>query len=164
MENKKDDLILIVGGGPAGLAAALAFNNNNFTNIIVLEGRADMNFDPENSYPVGVNVRGQNAIKNLFNDSVHSDVSTMGLRVDQWKILVGPGINVANFDSGLVVGTSRAGVTHLLYDETQRRNGSIKVLFGHKAKDVDLEKRLLKCTTSTGEEKEFRPVCLIIGK
>jgi hypothetical protein len=79
----------------------LAFNNNNYKNIVVIEGRSDMNFDQENSYPVGVNVRGQNAIKNLFGlSNNHSDVSGLGLRVDQWKILVGPGINVANFDSG----------------------------------------------------------------
>jgi len=162
---EKGELILIVGGGPAGLAAALAFNNNNFTNIVVLEGREDMSFDPENSYPVGVNVRGQNAIKHLFGPSnSHSDVSGLGLRVDQWKILVGPGINVANFDSGLVVGTSRADVTHLLYDETQRRSGSIKVIFGCKATSVDLKARLLKCVTSgSGEEQEFKPACLIVA-
>lgn len=160
---EKNGLVLIVGGGPAGLAAALAFNNNNYTNIVVLEGRSDMSFDPENSYPVGVNIRGQTAIQHLFGPSnPHSDVSGLGLRVDQWKILVGPGINVANFDSGLVVGTSRADVTHLLYDETQRRSGSIKVMFGSKATFVDLKSRLLRCTTNNGEQ-EFTPICLVIA-
>ena len=159
----KNELILIVGGGPAGLAAALAFDNNNYKNIVVLEGRADMNFDVENSYPVGVNFRGQTAIKNLFGSSTeNSDVSNLGLRVDQWKILVGPGINVANFESGLVVGTSRAGVTNLLYDETQRR-GTIKVLFGHRAMEADLKSKTVKCTANNGEEKIFNPVCLIIA-
>ena len=159
----KNELILIVGGGPAGLAAALAFDNNNYKNIVVLEGRTDMNFDVENSYPVGVNVRGQTAIKTLFGSSnENSDVSNLGLRVDQWKILVGPGINVANFESGLVVGTSRAGVTNLLYDETQRR-GTIKVLFGHRAMEADLKAKTVKCAANTGEEKIFKPVCLIIA-
>ena len=161
--SEKNDLILIVGGGPAGLASALAFDNNNFKNIIVLEGRNDMNFDVENSYPVGVNVRGQTAIKTLFAKSSQTqEVPNIGLRVDLWKILVGPGINVSNFESGLVMGTSRADVTNLLYEETQRRS-AIKVLFGHKANDVDLQSRVVKCTTHKGEEKEFQPVCLILS-
>lgn len=161
----KSGLVLIVGGGPAGLAAALAFNNNKYTNIVVLEGRDDMSFDPENSYPVGLNVRGQTAIKHLFGASnPHSDVSGLGLRVDRWRIFAGPGINVANFDSGLVVGTSRADVTHLLFDETQRRSGEIRVMFGCKATFVDLKARLLKgVCSSSGEEKEFRPACVVIA-
>lgn len=60
-------------------------------------------------------------------------MSGLGLRVDRWRIFAGPGINLANFDSGLVLGTSRADVIHLLYDETQRRSGQIKVMFGCKA-------------------------------
>lgn len=162
--SEKNGLVLIVGGGPAGLAAALAFNNNKYTNIVVLEGREDMSFDPENSYPVGLNVRGQTAIKHLFGPSnSHSDVTGLGLRVDRWRIFAGPGINVANFDSGLVVGTSRADVTHLLYDETQRRSGEIKVMFGCKATFVDPKAKLLRCTTGLGEDKEFQPVCLVIA-
>ena len=161
--SEKNGLILIVGGGPAGLAAALAFDNNNYKNIVVLESRKDMVFDVENSYPVGVNVRGKNAIKNLFSNSTENpDVSNLGLRVDLWKILVGPGINVANFESGLVVGTSRAEVTLLLYNETQRRK-TIQVFFGHKAYSFDLKARLVKCSSNTGEEKYFQPICLILS-
>ena len=159
---KKDELILIIGGGPAGLGAALAFDNNGYKNILVLEGRPDMNFDIENSYPVGLNVRGQNAVKSLFGSHTQPEVSKLGLRVDHWKITVGPGINVANFDSGLVVGTTRAEVTHLLYEESQRR-GTIKVLFGHKAKSVDLPTRTVTCETKNGETKDFQAACLIIG-
>ena len=121
-KSEKDGLILIVGGGPAGLGAALAFDNNKYKNIIVLEGRADMNFDVDDSYLVGLNVRGQNSIKKLFATSEKQpDLSNLGLRVDKWKILVGPGINVANFESGLVQSTSRAEITHILYNETKLR-------------------------------------------
>jgi kynurenine 3-monooxygenase len=159
-----NDLIIIIGGGPAGLGAALAFNNNGYKNITVLEGLKDMNFDVDNSYTVGVNVRGKNALAELYADSEHkTNIDSLGLRVDQWKIIVGPGINVANFDSGLVSGTSRAEVTQILYDETQRRNGAIKVLFDHKGSNVDLKTKTLKCVTSSGEEKEFQPKCLVIA-
>ena len=159
----ENDLVLISGGGPAGFGAALAFSNNNFKNIIVLESRQDMNFDEENSYPVGINVRGRHAVKTLYaNSSTQINWDSLGLKVDRWKIIVGPGINVANFDSGLVYGTSRAGVTQLVYDETQRRD-SIKVLFGHKTKSVDLKSKTVTCETSTGETKVFRPACLVVA-
>ena len=158
-ENK--DLIVIVGGGPAGLGAALAFDNNNYKNIVVLEGRENLIFDEENSYPVGVNVRGGNAIKNLFaRKSTPPDIPSMGLKIDQWKILVGPGINVATFNSGLVTGTSRAGVTKLLYDEVQRRG--IQVLFNYKAKSVDLKDKAVICDVNN-EIKTFNPKCLVIA-
>jgi 2-polyprenyl-6-methoxyphenol hydroxylase-like FAD-dependent oxidoreductase len=164
-EKSKNDLIVIIGGGPAGFGAALAFNNNNYENVVVLEGRPDMNFDVRNSYPVGINVRGQNSIKSLFGSvDKHPDFEKFGLRVDQWKICVGPSINVANFDSGLVYGTSRSDVTVLLYEEVQRRgNEKIKVLFGHKAKHVDLKSRTLLCETENGQEVTFNPKCLIIA-
>jgi kynurenine 3-monooxygenase len=159
----KNDSVLIVGGGPAGFGAALAFHNNDYKNITVLEGRADIVFDEENSYPVGINVRGRDAIKNLFDKSDHKpDTLSIGLRVDQWKILVGPGINVANFDSGLVISSSRAAVTNLLYDEVKKHD-HIKVLFNHKAKSVDLKNRTLTCELENGEEKTFQPSCLIIA-
>ena len=141
-KSNNDELILIVGGGPAGLGAALAFDNNNYKNIVVLEGRPDLKFDEENSYPVGVNVRGNNALTKLFAPK-EINIQSMGLRVDQWKIFVGPGINVATFDSGLVTGTSRAGVNTILYEEAQRRG--IQVLFGHKARAVDLNARTVQC-------------------
>lgn len=157
-----NDLILIVGGGPAGYGSALAFHNNGYKNIVVLENRQDLNFDLENSYPVGLNVRGKNSIKYLFkNSELASDLDKLGLRVDDWKITVGPGLNVANFQSGLVFGTSRAEVTHILYRETQLRNGDIKVMFGHKAKTCDLEKREILCESKSGEEKIFRPKCVV---
>jgi 2-polyprenyl-6-methoxyphenol hydroxylase-like FAD-dependent oxidoreductase len=163
MSTNQSELVLILGGGPAGLGAALAFHNNKYLNIVVVEGRSDMNFDLENSYEVGINVRGQNAIKNLFANSANQpDMSKLGLRVDQWKIIVGPGINVANFDSGLVVGTTRSAVTQLLYDECKRRNG-IQILLGHKAKRVDLERKTLVCDVNSGGEASFEPSVLIIA-
>lgn len=66
MSQNKDKKILIIGAGPAGLGAALAFRNNNYKNITVLEAREDMNFDITNSYPIGVNIRGQKSISKLF--------------------------------------------------------------------------------------------------
>ena len=160
----RDGLILIVGGGPAGFGAALAFHNTGYRNITVLEGRPNIIFDEENSYPVGINVRGKDAIKNLFvkSDQAKPDILSIGLRVDQWKILVGPGINVANFDSGLVISTSRAAVTNLLYDEVKKHQ-HIKTLFNHRAKSVDLKTRTLTCELENGEEKKFQPSCLIIA-
>jgi kynurenine 3-monooxygenase len=159
----KNDSVLIVGGGPAGFGAALAFHNNDYKNITVLEGRADIVFDEENSYLVGVNVRGRSAIDNLFEKSDHKpNIEQIGVRTDQWKIIVGPGINVANFDSGLVTTFSRAGVTTLLYDEVKKHD-HIKVLFNHKAKSVDLKNRTLTCELENGEEKSFQPSCLIIA-
>jgi kynurenine 3-monooxygenase len=159
----KNDLIVIVGGGPAGFGAALAFHNNDYKNITVLEGRADMKFDEENSYLVGVNVRGKDAINNLFEKADNKpDIEKIGLRTDQWKILVGPGINVANFDSGLVTSFSRAGVTNILYEEVKKHD-HIKILFNHKAKSVDLKNRILTCEIENGEEATFKPSYLIIA-
>lgn len=157
-----NDLILIVGGGPAGYGSALAFHNNGYKNIVVLEGRPDMNFDLENSYPVGLNVRGKKSIKYLFqNSDLATELDNLGLRVDEWKIIVGPNINVANFQSGLVFGTSRAEVTQILYQETQRRNGDIKILFDHKAKSCDMNKREVLCVNKSREEIIFKPKCLV---
>jgi kynurenine 3-monooxygenase len=160
----KNGLILIVGGGPAGFGAALAFHNNKYTNIVVLEGRADLNFDVQESYPIGLNVRGQTSINKLVGDEInYNDTSRFGLIVNSWKVIVGPGINVATIDSGLSFGSSRAGVTQLLYSEVEKRGSHIKVLFDHKAIDVDVKRHTLTCQTSTGEKKEFQPVCLVIA-
>ncbi len=74
---KRDESVLILGGGPAGLGAALAFHNANYTNIVVLEGRPDMNFDLENSYAIGINLRGQNAIKTLMADPEQGKVNVL---------------------------------------------------------------------------------------
>ncbi len=167
--DEKNDLILISGGGPAGFGAALAFSNNNYKNIIVLESRSDMNFDEDNSYPVGINVRGRNAIKNLSpsKQDQELDWNTFGLKVDQWKIIVGPGLNVANFDSGLVYGTSRASVTEMLYKKiVQHRSDSVKILFGHKTKSVDLKSKTVTCETTSQagvETKTFKPSCFVVA-
>lgn len=169
--DEKNNLILISGGGPAGFGAALAFSNNNYKNIIVLESRSDMNFDEDNSYPVGINVRGRNAIRNLNPSKQEQeqelDWNTFGLKVDQWKIIVGPGLNVANFDSGLVYGTSRASVTEMLYKKiVQHRSDSIKILFGHKTKSVDLKSKTVTCETTSQagvETKTFKPSCFVVA-
>ncbi len=165
INNSNNDLILISGGGPAGFGAALAFSNNNYKNIVILESRPDMNFDEENSYPVGINVRGRNAIQNLLKNQQELDWNNFGLKVDQWKIIVGPGINVANFDSGLVYGTSRASVTQLLYQNIiENKSDSIQILFGHKTKSVDLKSKTVTCeSVNTGEIKTFKPMCFVVA-
>jgi hypothetical protein len=95
----KNELVLIVGAGPAGLMAALAFHNSEYTNILIVESRPNFDFDLENSYPIGVNKRGENAIAGVLGNQ--PDIEKLGLLVDSWKIIVGPGINVANVESGL---------------------------------------------------------------
>jgi len=42
MAPKKTAKIAIVGAGPAGLAAALAFHNNGYSNVTVYEKRNDI--------------------------------------------------------------------------------------------------------------------------
>lgn len=160
--NKTVTEILIIGAGPAGLGAALAYHNSGFKDIIVIEGRNDLNFNLDDSYPIGLNVRGQNSLKKLFNNSPKTPSNDeIGLRIDQMKIIVGPGINVANFDSGLLIGSTRNGITIMLYEEVLRRGG-IKVNFGQKAVDVDLKRRTIKCISPNGIQ-EYHPKCVIIA-
>eukprot|EP00759_Apiculatamorpha_spiralis_P014594 PhF_6_TR21180/c0_g1_i1/m.30530 len=112
--------IVVVGAGPAGLGAALAAYHNGHRNVHVYELRSSLVTNPDESYPIGLNLRGQQCLRKLCPATLRDeDIATLGLQVNSWKILVGPMINVANVFSGKVRGTTRADVVDLLLKEVK---------------------------------------------
>lgn len=137
---KLDEYICIVGAGPAGLASALAFSKAGYTNIHVFEGRDRTWLEhqkAEESYPIGINTRGQRALETLLGKAI--PLKEIGLVVDRWAVQVGS-MNVANFPSGLVAGTTRSAVVRLLLDAVDKV-ATITLHFDHWGKAVVLESR-----------------------
>lgn len=131
------DRIVIVGAGPAGLGASLAFHAAGFSNIHIYESRDCLESSAEDSYPIGLNRRGQRCLGELCPTTLSpTEISKFGLVINSWKVLVGPGISVANYKSGKVLGTTRTAVTKSLLAEIEAR-GAATIHFGYKATALD---------------------------
>jgi hypothetical protein len=64
MEAPRKTNIAVIGGGPVGFAAAIALAKQGYE-VAVYEGRDEIPMNNDNSYPIGVNQRGQDALRRL---------------------------------------------------------------------------------------------------
>uniref|UniRef100_A0A6U8H9I9 FAD-binding domain-containing protein n=1 Tax=Eutreptiella gymnastica TaxID=73025 RepID=A0A6U8H9I9_9EUGL len=94
---------------------------------------------PETSYPIGVNPRGLNAIKQI-SPELQKQIKDHGTVVKAWEIYGGTR-KVAELCSGTTYGTTRATVNHLLYTDAVDRG--VVVNFSHQLKSIDFEARQL---------------------
>jgi kynurenine 3-monooxygenase len=69
MEAPRKTNIAVIGGGPVGFAAAIALAKQGYE-VAVYEGRDEIPMNNDNSYPIGVNQRGQDALRRLNPDLV----------------------------------------------------------------------------------------------
>jgi hypothetical protein len=90
----------IIGGGPVGICMALLLAKQGIRSV-VYEGRTHIVHVPEESYPIGVNARGMDAMRQISQDLARK-VEDSGRMVDAWQIIGGK-YKVAEEKSGVVV-------------------------------------------------------------
>ncbi|WP_226345579.1 FAD-dependent oxidoreductase [Agilicoccus flavus] len=137
----------VVGAGPVGLAAALLLAHQGRT-VTVYEGRDELLLTDENSYPIGVNVRGQEALRRI-DPALLEALRDTGELVEGFVIRNGTR-TVAKLPSGTLTGTTRARLTRILFDAA-RTESRIRIVTGHRLRTLDRDARRLDFTTTADE-------------
>lgn len=151
------------------MAAALAFHNSGFSDIHVYESRSESAVcyqPPDQSYPIGVNTRGLQSLRELISGRNGNplDTSRLGSLVSSWKILVTKREwQVAKFESGAVHGTTRSTVVQILLEEIKTREPHITIHYEHSAHDVDAASKIVTLRQTAGgsevENKSLQVQC-----
>lgn len=139
--------VIVVGAGPVGLAAALLLAQQGRT-VTVYEGRDELLLTDENSYPIGVNVRGQEALRRI-DPALLQALRDTGELVEGFVIRNGTR-TVAKLPSGTLTGTTRARLTRILFDAA-RTESRIRIVTGHRLRALDRNARRLDFTTTADE-------------
>ncbi|WP_040162020.1 FAD-dependent oxidoreductase [Nigerium massiliense] len=138
--------VIIVGGGPVGLAAGLLLAAQGRT-VTIAEARDEPVLSDANSYPIGVNPRGKQALRRI--DPALEDVlGEHSETVAGWRIYAG-GRLVAKLASGTVVSTTRAALTRILWERAST-DPNVTLLTGHKLAGLDVAARTLTFDTAGG--------------
>jgi kynurenine 3-monooxygenase len=128
----------IIGAGPVGCATALQLAKEGYQSTIYERGNEILS--DINSYPIGVNPRGLNALSQI-DPSIEKAVKDTGRIVDSWDIYSKES-KVASQLSGVVYGTSRSKVNMILFEEVNK-NSNVKVKLNHKLISLDFKKKEL---------------------
>ncbi|MFV0459211.1 MAG: FAD-dependent oxidoreductase [Actinomycetales bacterium] len=139
--------VIVIGGGPVGLAAALLLAGAGHR-VTVYEAKDEVPTAQTNSYPLGLNARGQETLRRI-DPALLEQVLKEGALVKGWRIFAGQR-KVAELDSGTVVAITRGYVNEVLLEAAQA-SGSITVVTGHKLTSLDLPSKSLVFETVSGE-------------
>jgi len=105
---------VVVGAGPAGLLAATGLAKRGY-NVKVYEGRESLDQRLEESYPIGLNLRGVRAVERVAGKHFADRLLAEGYVVDKWSVLVGSR-QVAKVTSGHCYSHTRFAVTRACFD------------------------------------------------
>ena len=150
---------VVVGAGPVGLATAILLAQQGHV-VTVHETGDSLTFDDDNSYPIGVNPRGQETLRRIdpaLVDALHE----RGELVEGFRIRAGRRV-VASLESGTLIGTTRARLTNILA-ERAAAEPAITVEFGHKLECVDVDARALHFRTASGPLVVDASESLVVG-
>ncbi len=150
---------VVVGAGPVGLATAILLAQQGHV-VTVYEAGESLTFDDHNSYPIGVNPRGQETLRRIdpaLVDALHE----RGEVVEGFKIRAGRRV-VASLESGTLVGTTRARLTQILADRA-RATAGVRIVTGHTLERVDVEQRILHFRAATGPVAVDASEQLVVG-
>ena len=134
--------IHIIGAGPVGLAAALLLAAQD-QRVTIHEARDAISLTDANSYPIGVNPRGQETLRRIDSRLVE-ELRAQGELVEGFKIRAGRRM-LASMRSGTIIGTTRARLTGILLAAAQQ-NRRITLSTGRRLEAIDLASRTLQFT------------------
>lgn len=137
---------IVLGAGPVGLAAALLLAAQGH-DVTLFEAKDHLELDPDNSYPIGVNRRGQEALRRI-DPALLQALREEGEVVDAFNIYAGTR-RVAHLKSGTLIATTRAFLTRLLLERAQATE-AITYVPGHKLASLDLGARTLRFDSPDG--------------
>jgi len=134
---------IVVGAGPAGIGAAICLAKRGFE-VDVYERMENLDQSDEDSYPIGLNPRGMNALDAIDGTGALRESVTKETPIDAWNIYSGTK-RITTFPSGTTVGSTRGGVTYCLFKEaTSKYSDKIHFFFQHRLVTVDFHyKKLL---------------------
>ncbi|KXS10096.1 FAD/NAD(P)-binding domain-containing protein [Gonapodya prolifera JEL478] len=129
---------VVIGAGPVGLLAALGLAKRGHS-VTVYEGRESLDQRREESYPIGVNLRGIRALRDVGGSILASRVEDHGEIIDSFDIYSGKR-RVAQAVAGTIRSQTRFAVTKAIYDECvafeaskgPESKGGVRVVFGKK--------------------------------
>ena len=140
--------IHIIGAGPVGLAAALLLAAQD-RRVTIYEARDAISLTDANSYPIGVNPRGQETLRRI-DPRLVEELRAQGELVEGFKIRAGRRM-LASLRSGAIIGTTRARLTGILLAAAQQ-DRRITLSTGHRLEAIDLASRTLQFTGPTTVE------------
>ena len=140
--------VIVLGSGPVGLGVALLLAQSGRA-VTVYEAKDELALSDANSYPIGVNPRGQETLRRI-DPALLDRLREHGEIVRGWRIFAG-GRLVAKLASGTVWSTTRAFVNKILLEKAEA-DPHLTLVTGHKLARVDVAARRLVFTLSSGEE------------
>lgn len=138
--------VIVVGAGPVGLATALLLARQG-RRVTVYEGQTDWALSDDNSYPIGLNPRGQATLK-AIDPALLEQVRARGEVVEGFHIRAGER-TVAQLPSGTLIATTRARLTEILLRAAFGAPG-VRLVSGHRLTGLDVDARTLGFDTTTG--------------
>ncbi|KAJ3050454.1 hypothetical protein HK097_008598 [Rhizophlyctis rosea] len=129
----------IIGGGPVGFLTALLLAKEGYHST-VYERTTHIPDVSEDSYPIGVNPRGLNALAEA-DPALADRIRNTGRLISSLQVW-GPNRRYATIESGVVYGTSRFLVNLVLW-EAAKHNPKIVIKFAHKLKGIDFASKRL---------------------
>jgi len=137
-----DPDIHIIGAGPVGLATALLLAAQD-RRVTIHEARDVISLADANSYPIGVNPRGQETLRRI-DPRLVEELRAQGELVEGFKIRAGRRM-LASLRSGVIIGTTRARLTGILLAAVEQ-DRRITLSTGHRLEAIDLASRTLQFT------------------
>lgn len=138
--------VIVIGAGPVGLTTALLLAQAGHQ-VTVYEAKGAIPLSDANSYPIGVNPRGQAALQRI-DPALARRLRRDGELVRGWRIYAGRRV-VAKLPSGTVLSTTRAFLNTMLLDKAEATPG-ITIITGHKLTYLDLATRQLQFEDASG--------------